>query len=88
MDKGSAFAMRSAGARVMRADCDPTCALQACMDSFQVATLESVACEVDIFVKTVDHVTIIGLEQMQKMKTMPLSVPLATSTTRVRWLSN
>ena len=88
MDKGSAFAMRSAGARVMRADCDPTCALQACMDSFQVAALKSVVREVDIFVTTAGHVKIIGLEHMQKMKTMPLSVLLASSTTRVSWLSN
>ena len=81
MAKGSAFAMRGAGARVMTADCDRTCALQAYMDSFQVAALESVVHEVDIFVATAGNVMIIGLEHMQNMKTMPLSVTLFTLTT-------
>merc|ERR1711908_251737 len=50
--KGSAFAMRGSGARVLIAEIDPICALQACMEGFQVATLESVVGEVDIFVTT------------------------------------
>jgi adenosylhomocysteinase len=66
--KGSAFAMRGAGARVMIAECDPICALQACMEGFQVATLESVVHEVDIFVTTTGNFKIIRLEHMQKMK--------------------
>merc|ERR1712056_78099 len=56
--KGSAFAMRGAGARVLIAEIDPICALQACMEGFQVVTLESVVGEIDIF--TVEH--------MKKMK--------------------
>ena len=39
--RGSTFAMR-VGARVIIEECDPTCALQACMDGFQVAALELV----------------------------------------------
>merc|ERR1712076_196833 len=35
--KGCAFAMRGAGARVLISECDPICALQACMEGFQVA---------------------------------------------------
>merc|ERR1712099_99317 len=38
--KGSAFALRGAGARVMITEIDPICALQACMEGFQVVTLE------------------------------------------------
>merc|ERR1712091_562949 len=38
--KGCAFAMRGAGARVLITECDPICALQACMEGFQVVTLE------------------------------------------------
>merc|ERR1712186_23809 len=45
--KGSAFAMRGAGARVMIAEIDPICALQACMEGFQVVALESVVSEID-----------------------------------------
>merc|ERR1712080_266619 len=66
--KGSAFAMRGAGARVLIAECDTICALQACMEGFQVATLESVVNEIDIFVTTTGNFQIIRLEHMQKMK--------------------
>merc|ERR1711933_78676 len=43
--KGCAFAMRGAGARVLISECDPICALQACMEGFQVVTMESVVGE-------------------------------------------
>merc|ERR1711881_384347 len=66
--KGSAFAMRGAGARVLIAECDPICALQACMEGFQVVTLKSVVGEMDIFVTTTGNFNIIRLEHMQKMK--------------------
>jgi len=40
--KGCAFALRGSGARVLITEIDPICALQACMEGFQVATMESV----------------------------------------------
>jgi adenosylhomocysteinase len=66
--KGCAHAMRGCGARVMVTEIDPICALQACMEGFQVATMESVVGEVDIFVSTTGNHRIIRLEHMQKMK--------------------
>merc|ERR1712115_389308 len=66
--KGSAFAMRGSGARVLIAECDPICALQACMEGFEVVTMESVVGEVDIFVSTTGNFKIITLEHMKKMK--------------------
>merc|ERR1712165_590500 len=66
--KGCAFAMRGAGARVMITECDPICALQACMEGFQVATMEEVVGEIDIFVSTTGNFKIITLEHMKKMK--------------------
>merc|ERR1712025_224122 len=66
--KGSAFAMRGSGARVMISECDPICALQACMEGFQVVAMESVLNEVDIFVTTTGNFKIITLEHMKKMK--------------------
>merc|ERR1711886_22213 len=66
--KGSAFAMRGAGSRVLIAEIDPICALQACMEGFQVVTLESVVGEMDIFVTTTGNFNIITLEHMKKMK--------------------
>ncbi len=47
--KGCAFAMRSTGARVPVTEIDPICALQACMEGFQVVTIEEVVGEIDIF---------------------------------------
>merc|ERR1712183_1001615 len=66
--KGCAFAMRGAGARVLITEIDPICALQACMEGFQVVALETVVGEVDIFVTTTGNFNIIRMEHMKKMK--------------------
>merc|ERR1711902_35220 len=66
--KGCAFAMRGAGARVLITECNPICALQACMEGFQVATMDQVVGEIDIFVSTTGNKDIITLEHMKKMK--------------------
>jgi adenosylhomocysteinase len=66
--KGSAFAMRGAGARVMITEVDPICALQACMEGFQVVTLDDVIGEGDIFVTTTGNKDIIMATDMAKMK--------------------
>merc|ERR1712100_318578 len=66
--KGCAFAMRGSGARVLITECDPICALQACMEGFQVATLEEVVGEIDIFVSTTGNFNILRLEHMKRMK--------------------
>merc|ERR1712203_464773 len=50
------------------AECDPICALQACMEGFQVVTVESALSEVDIFVTTTGNFKIITLDHMKKMK--------------------
>merc|ERR1712186_143457 len=66
--KGCAFAMRGAGARVLVTEIDPICSLQACMEGFQVATMESVVGEIDIFTSATGNFKIITLEHMKKMK--------------------
>merc|ERR1711981_1032637 len=66
--KGCAFAMRGAGARVLITEIDPICALQACMEGFQVVTLESVVGEIDIFTSATGNFDIITLEHMKRMK--------------------
>jgi len=66
--KGCAFAMRGAGARVLITEIDPICALQACMEGFQVVKMESVVGEVDIFVSATGNKDIIRLEHMKQMK--------------------
>merc|ERR1711918_173592 len=60
--------MRGAGARVLITEIDPICALQACMEGFQVVTMESVIVEMDIFVTTTGNFNIVTLENMKKMK--------------------
>jgi adenosylhomocysteinase len=68
--KGAAEALRGQGARVIVGEIDPICALQAAMDGFQVARLESVLDQVDIIVTgtgntgvvTVDH--LLGLKHL------------------------
>jgi adenosylhomocysteinase len=52
----------------MIAEIDPICALQACMEGYQVVTMEEVVSEIDIFVTTTGNYNIIRLEHMQKMK--------------------
>ena len=66
--KGSAEAMRGQGARVIVSEIDPICALQAAMDGFQVARLESVIETVDIFVTATGNQGIILPEHLLKMK--------------------
>merc|ERR1712230_164924 len=66
--KGSAASLRGQGARVMIAEIDPICALQACMEGYQVVTLEEVVGEIDIFVTTTGNFNIITLDHMKKMK--------------------
>jgi adenosylhomocysteinase len=66
--KGSAEAMRGQGARVIVSEVDPICALQAVMDGFQVAKLESVIETIDIFVTATGNTAIIRPEHLLQMK--------------------
>merc|ERR1712151_394373 len=66
--KGCAAAFRGCGARVLITEVDPICALQACMEGFQVVALEKVVGEIDIFVTTTGNFNIIRMEHMKKMK--------------------
>jgi len=66
--KGCAFALRGAGARVLITEIDPICALQACMEGFQVVDMNSVVGEIDIFTSATGNFDIITLEHMKKMK--------------------
>merc|ERR1712230_35496 len=50
--KGCAFSLRGGGARVMITEIDPICALQACMEGFQVVAMDSVVGEADIFISS------------------------------------
>jgi adenosylhomocysteinase len=66
--KGAAEAMRGQGARVIVSEVDPICALQAAMDGFQVARLESVIGEVDIVVTGTGNENVVTVEHILAMK--------------------
>ena len=66
--KGAAEALKGQGARVIVTEIDPICALQAAMDGFQVARLESVIDQVDIFVTTTGNKDIFTLNHLTNMK--------------------
>jgi len=66
--KGSAESLRSAGCRVVVTEIDPICALQACMEGFEVVTMEDAAPRGDIFVTTTGNIDVITVDHMRAMK--------------------
>ncbi|WP_168581925.1 adenosylhomocysteinase [Gephyromycinifex aptenodytis] len=66
--KGCAESLRGQGARVIVTEIDPICALQAAMDGYQVAKLESVVDKADIFITTTGNFDVITADHMRAMK--------------------
>lgn len=66
--KGCAQAMKGAGSRVYITEIDPICALQACMEGFEVVRLEDVVGQMDIFISATGNKDIIMASDMAKMK--------------------
>ena len=68
LGKGSADSLRGQGARVIVTEIDPICALQAAMDGYQVARLEDVVEQADIFITATGCFDVIKVDDMAKMK--------------------
>ena len=66
--KGCAESLSGQGARVVVAEIDPICALQAAMDGHQVATVDDVVETADIFVSATGNKAVITAEHMSRMK--------------------
>ena len=66
--KGCAESLRGQGARVIVTEIDPICALQAAMDGYQVARLEDVVGQADIFITTTGNKDVITAAHMGSMK--------------------
>jgi adenosylhomocysteinase len=66
--KGSAASLRQAGCRVLVAEIDPICALQAAMEGYEVTTMDDAAPRADIFVTATGNVDVITLDHMRGMK--------------------
>ena len=56
------------GCRVLVTEVDPICALQACMEGFEVVTVEQALPEGDIYVTTTGNFNILTVDMMKAMK--------------------
>ncbi len=66
--KGCAQAFKGSGARVYVTEIDPICALQACMEGYQVVTMDDACAFGDVFVTTTGNVDVITRQHMDRMK--------------------
>ena len=66
--KGCCQSLRGQGCRVKVTEIDPICALQACMEGYEVVRLEDVIESADIFITATGNKDIIRAEDMLKMK--------------------
>jgi len=66
--KGCAESLRGQGARVVVAEIDPICALQAMMDGFTVDTLDNVVGKADIIITATGNRDIVTVDHMARMK--------------------
>ena len=66
--KGSAQSLRGQGCRVAITEIDPICALQACMEGYEVVRVEDVIETADLFITATGNKNIITVEHMARMK--------------------
>ena len=66
--KGTAASFRGAGSIVTITEIDPICALQACMDGYEVKRLETVLSTADIVITTTGNKDIVRGEHFEAMK--------------------
>ncbi len=66
--KGSVQSLSAQKCRVKTTEIDPICALQACMDGYEVVTLEDVVETADLFVTATGNKDIITVDHMRRMK--------------------
>ncbi|WP_088339757.1 adenosylhomocysteinase [Robiginitalea sediminis] len=66
--KGTAASFRGAGAIVTVTEIDPICALQACMDGYEVKQMENVVGNMDILITATGNKDIIREEHFRAMK--------------------
>ncbi len=66
--KGCAQALRGQGCRVVVAEIDPICALQAAMEGYEVNTVDHLVGTADIFITATGNRDVITIEHMRRMK--------------------
>ena len=70
--KGCAQALRGLGARVLVTEIDPIIALQACMEGYEVVTMEDAAPQGDIFVTATGCRDVVTRKHMDAMKSQAI----------------
>jgi len=66
--KGSALSLSSQSVRVIVTEIDPICALQACMDGYQVMTMDNAVKQADIIVTATGNMNIVTERHFRGMK--------------------
>jgi adenosylhomocysteinase len=66
--KGCAESLRGQGARVLIAEVDPICALQALMDGYEVTTVDASIDRADIVITATGNLGIIRTDHLQRMR--------------------
>jgi adenosylhomocysteinase len=88
--KGCAQSLRGLGARVIIAEVDPICALQAAMEGYEVRTMETLAPIGDIFVTATGCKDVVRGEHMLAMKDEAILCNIGhfDSEIQIAWLEN
>ena len=85
--KGCCQSLKNLGCVVYVTEIDPICALQACMDGFQVVKLTEVVQKVDIVITATGNKNVVTRDNMDKMKNGCIVCNMGHSNTEVDVLS-
>ncbi len=66
--KGCAQALRGQGCRVIIAEIDPICALQAAMEGYEIKRVDDVVSTADLFISATGNLNVITVAHMARMK--------------------
>jgi len=88
--KGSAQSLSSQGVRVIVTEIDPICALQACMDGYQVMKMDNAVKQADIIVTTTGNKDIVVDRHFKAMKHNAIVCNIGHFDTEIdmAWLNN
>merc|ERR1719288_274954 len=85
--KGCAQSLKAMGCIVHVTEIDPICALQACMDGYQVVKIDNVVKNVDIVITASGNKSVITREHMDKMKNGCIVCNMGHSNTEIDVMS-
>lgn len=85
--KGCCQSLKAMGCIVYVTEIDPICALQACMDGFQVVKLEAVIKNVDIVITASGNKSVVTRAHMDAMKTGCIACNMGHSNTEIDVMS-